>query len=83
IGNCIVFNHLEEYYPEGVRLFKEMRDYHDIDIPTGICSNLSEEEMETMIDIALGLVPLWENALGDNWEQIMTRDKLKALYQKM
>ena len=39
--------------------------------------------MESMIDIALSLVPLWENALGDDWEAIATRDKLRNLYLKM
>jgi len=83
IGNCIVFNHLEDYYPEGVQLFKEMTTYHNIEIPEGICSELTEAQMDTMIDIALSLVPLWENALGDDWEQIMTREKLRNLYLKM
>tara|TARA_A100000171_G_scaffold53121_2_gene77187 strand:+ start:4646 stop:6460 length:1815 start_codon:yes stop_codon:yes gene_type:complete len=83
VGNCIVFDHLHEYYPKDVALFKEMVKLHDINIPQNICANLTEDQMETMIDIALGLVPLWENALGDDWETIMTRDKLKALYLKM
>jgi len=83
IGNCIVFDHLEEYYPEGVRLFKEMKEYHNIHLPKGLCSNLTDYQMNTMIDIALSLAPLWENALGDDWERIMTRDKLRELYLKM
>jgi len=36
-----------------------------------------------MVDVALVLEPLWENALGADWKQIMTRDKIKELYQKM
>ncbi len=83
IGNCIVFDHIEEYYPEGVGLFKKMKDYHNIELPQGICNNLTEYQMDTMIDIALSLVPLWENALGDDWKSIMTRDKLRELYLKM
>lgn len=83
VGNCIVFDHLEEYYPDGVAMFKEMREKHDVDIPQGICKDLTEAQMNTMIDIALSLRPLWENALGENWDQIMTRDKLQALYEKM
>lgn len=83
IGNCIVFDHLLEYYPEGVTLFKEMKALHQIELPQGICKNLTETQMETMIDIALSLVPLWENALGTEWETIMTRDKVRELYQKM
>jgi len=83
IGNCIVFDHLEEYYPEGVRIFKEMKDYHNIKLPQGICNNLTEYQINTMIDIALSLVPLWENALGDDWKSKITRDKLQDLYLKM
>ncbi|WP_034261973.1 iron-containing alcohol dehydrogenase family protein [Altibacter lentus] len=83
IGNCIVFDHLAEFYPKDVALFKKMVKQHNIDIPTGLCSNLSEAQLNTMIDIALSLVPLWENALGEHWETIMTRDKLKELYIKM
>lgn len=83
IGNCIVFDHLEEYYPEGVRLFKQMKQKHGISLPQGLCSGLTEQQMEIMMDIALGLAPLWENALGENWEHIMTREKLRQLYLKM
>jgi len=83
IGNCIVFDHLGEYYPEGVAIFKKMKKKNKIKLPQNICGNISEEQMETMIDIALSLVPLWENALGDNWESIMTREKLKKMYLRM
>jgi 3-deoxy-alpha-D-manno-octulosonate 8-oxidase len=83
IGNCIVFNYLEDYYPEGVAIFKKMVKKHQIDIPKGICSNLSVEQMETMINVALSLEPLWENALGKDWKKIMTREKVRAMYLKM
>ena len=83
IGNCIVFDHLEEFYPEGVKLFKQMKAKHNITLPQGICANLSDKEFDTMINISLSLEPLWENALGKNWKKRMTPQKLKELYQKM
>ena len=82
IGNCIVMNHLEEYYPAGVEEFKFMVEKNKIEIPVGICANLTEAQFDEMINISLSLKPLWENALGSNWESIMTRDKLRALYEK-
>jgi 3-deoxy-alpha-D-manno-octulosonate 8-oxidase len=82
IGNCIVMNHLEEYYPAGVEEFKFMVEKNNIQIPTGICDNLTEAQFDEMINISLSLKPLWENALGSNWESIMTREKLRALYEK-
>src|SRR5690606_38991021 len=48
IGNCIVFDHLEEFYPEGVAMFKEMVKKHGIFLPKGICKNLTDEQMNTM-----------------------------------
>ncbi|MAN58612.1 MAG: alcohol dehydrogenase, partial [Flavobacteriaceae bacterium] len=83
IGNCIVFDHLEDFYPNDVVLFKKMVKEHDIEIPKGLCKDLPEKDIDTMIDISLSLVPLWENALGDDWEQIMTRERLRELYRKM
>jgi 3-deoxy-alpha-D-manno-octulosonate 8-oxidase len=83
VGNCIVFNHLEEYYPEGVREFKKMVEKNGIHIPQNICADLSDEQFDKMIDVSLGMKPLWENALGKDWEKIITRKKLRDLYQKL
>ncbi|MDB5275579.1 MAG: iron-containing alcohol dehydrogenase [Ferruginibacter sp.] len=83
IGNCIVFNHLEDYYPEGVKEFKYMVEKNQIDIPQNICANLTNEEFDKMIDVSLGMKPLWENALGKNWEQQITRTTLRKLYEKL
>lgn len=83
IGNCIVMNHLEEYYPAGVKEFKLMVEKNQIEIPQGICKGLSNEQFETMMNVSLGMKPLWENALGKDWESIMTREKLRALYERL
>ena len=83
IGNCIVMNQLEEYYPEGVTEFKKMVAKSGAEIPRGICAGLTEEQFETMINVSMGMKPLWENALGKNWEQVMTREKLRELYGKL
>ena len=83
IGNCIVFDHLEEFYPEGVKLFKTMKKKHNITLPQGLCAELSDQDFDIMINVALSLEPLWENAVGKHWKKTITKEKLKALYQKM
>lgn len=83
IGNCIVFDHLEEYYPEGVQEFKRMVEKNNIDIPKNICAGLTDEQFDKMIDVSLAMKPLWENALGKDWEKKMTREKLRTLYEKL
>jgi len=83
VGNCIVMNHLDEFYPAGVAEFKHMVEKNGIEIPAGICSGLTDEQFDQMIDVSLGMKPLWENALGADWEKKMTRDRLRALYEKL
>ncbi len=83
IGNCIVFDHLEEYYPEGVKLFKQMKTVNNIELPKGICADLDDVQFDIMIDIALSLEPLWENALGSHWKSKISRKDLLTLYKKM
>lgn len=83
IGNCIVFNHLEEFYPEGVKEFHQMVKQNGIDIPVGVTKGLTDEQFDTMINVSLGMAPLWENALGKNWQDQMTRERLRALYERL
>lgn len=83
IGNCIVFDKLEEFYPEGVKEFKHMVEKNRIDIPQNICAGLTDAQFDTMINVSLGMKPLWENALGKGWESIMTRERLRKLYEQL
>jgi len=83
IGNCLVFQHLEEFYPEGVELFNIMKEENGIQLPKGICAHLNNSDYDTMITIAMGMEPLWENAIGSNWREVITPDKLRSIYEKI
>ena len=83
VGNCLVFQHLEEYYPEGVQLFGQMLEKHQIELPKGVCASLSHDDFEAMINVALAMDPLWENALGRDWKKIVDPKKLRSIYEKI
>ncbi len=83
VGNCIVFDKLEKYYPEGVATFKKMKEYHNITIPKGVCANVTEDQLNVMTRVALSLEPLWENALGSDWKSKINADKLKEIYRSL
>ncbi|MBU1343413.1 MAG: iron-containing alcohol dehydrogenase, partial [Proteobacteria bacterium] len=83
IGCCIVFDYLEDFYPDGVKEFRTMTKKCGIELPRGLVKPLQEEQIEKMVTVALGLDPLWENCLGRDWKNIMTRDKARSLFLKM
>ena len=83
LGNCLVFKHLGVYYPEGVALFEQMMKKQGIELPQNLCAGLTEDELDIMCDVALQMEPLWENALGSEWQQLVNRQVLKEIYKKI
>ncbi len=83
IGNCMVFKELEEFYPDGVRAFREMLVRHRIELPRRVTRELPVEQVDRMVTVSLGLAPLWRNALGPDWERQMTRERLRALFARV
>jgi len=60
-----------------------MMEKHNINLPRNLVAGIEKDKLEKMVDVALVLEPLWENALGAGWREIMTREKIKELYQRM
>ncbi len=83
IGNCIVFNQLEEFYSEDVQTFWTMLEKQNIDLPRDLTAGLEAPQVDKMVEVAMGLDPLWTNALGPNWKNVMTPEKVRELLLKM
>ena len=83
IGNCIVFNQLDEFYPEGVKEFRAMVKNNNIELPVGFNANRTPGEIEQMIDVSLTLIFMWAHVCGPDWQKIITREKLRGLLMKM
>jgi len=82
-GNCVAMQALEELYPDGVRDFRRMAERAGVEVPKGVTRGLAPERLEKMVDVSLGMAPLWANALGEDWQRKMTRERLAALYQRL
>jgi len=83
LGNCLVFQHLEDYYPEGVQLFRKMMEKQGVVLPRGICAGLTSHDLETMVQVSLDMVPLWENALGPDWRSQVNPELLEGIYRRI
>lgn len=83
IGNCIVFNQLTDFYPDDIALFRKMMSINNINLPVEVCKKISDHELDTMVNIAMNLDPLWQNAIGFNWRDKITEDYIKSIYKRM
>tara|TARA_B100001063_G_scaffold238952_1_gene261804 strand:- start:3491 stop:4561 length:1071 start_codon:yes stop_codon:yes gene_type:complete len=83
LANCIIFNHLEEYYGSHVKTFKKILNKHKITLPTNLSSKFNQDKIDKMIDTALLMERPLENAFGENWKNIFTREEIESVYKKL
>jgi len=83
IANCIAYNHLEEFYPEGVQEFKLMLQKHDINLPKSITADCTDDQIDKMVAISWALTHMWHHAFGEDWEKKISKEKIKELFIRM
>jgi len=82
-ANCLAFNHLEDYYPEGVNEFRQMLLKHQITLPQNISKDWTEEQLTEMAHVAYNLPHMWMHAVGTDWKEKITIDLIKNLYKRL
>ncbi|CAG0906817.1 unnamed protein product [Cyprideis torosa] len=82
-ANCIAFNHLEEFYGDGVKKFKEMVARHEVPLPQNRAANWTEDEIMKMAQVAYNLPHMWHHALGEDWKNKISVEKIADLYRRM
>lgn len=82
-ANCVIFQHLEDIYPDGVKEFKEMIRKHKIELPQGLSKSWSDETITKMAAVSYNLPFMWNHAFGDNYKAIATMDYIKDLFRRL
>lgn len=82
-ANCLAFQHLEDYYPEGVKEFKQMLAKHKVSLPQGLSKEWSDDEITAMAQVAYNLHHMWNHAIGTDWQEKISLDTIKKLYERM
>lgn len=83
VANCIVMNVMDEFYPCEVDEFKRMVDRHRIEIPRGICRDLSDAQFHALYDATIVHAKPLANALGEQFKDILTFDKVVSIFKRM
>ncbi len=82
-ANCVVFQHLEDFYPEGVKEFKTMLEKHQIQLPQGLSKAWSDETITAMSQVAYNLTHMWRHAIGEDWQTKLTLKDIEALFRRL
>jgi len=83
IANCIVMRAMEEFYPDVYTEFWEMVAKQGVEIPEGICKDLTDVQFEALINATVIHQKPLTNALGENFREILTNEKVISIFKKM
>lgn len=82
-ANCITMMAMEEFYPKEYKEFMTMAEKNNIEIKRNICQDLTEEQYSNLYKSSImHEVPL-RNALGKDFKEILTFEKVTQLFKKM
>ncbi len=82
-ANCVIFQHLEDIYPNGVKDFKLMLKKNNIQLPQNLSKEWNEETITAMAQVSFNLPFMWHHAFGDDYQNIATLDYIKNLFKRL
>ena len=83
VANCIVMNVMDEFYPRETEEFRRMTHQHGISLPTGLCRHLEEAQYRALYDATIVHSRPLSNALGDQFIERLTFDKVTEIFRLM
>ena len=83
IANCIALNALEEFYPAEHAEFRTMLEKQQVELPSGVCSGLSDERFARLVASTVVHVKPLTNALGPDFRDVLTDDRVVDIFRRM
>ena len=83
IANCYALSALADIYPEQHAEVAEWMARQGIDLPKGICRNLTDEQYRQLYGASIVHEKPLSNSLGPDFKQILTLEKVTAIYKSM
>ena len=83
VANCVVLNVMGEFYPEAHREFRKMIDLQKVELPRGVCANLTDDLRRALIAATIKHEKPLTNALGTEFRATLTDARIISLFEKM
>ena len=74
---------MKEFYPAAYDEFWSCVEKHDVDIPKGLCRNLTDLQHEELFNATIVHEKPLTNALGEGFKEILTRERVREIFLQM
>ena len=83
LANCIVMNVMDEFYPNESQEFRQMLERQAVFLPRGICADATRDVFDRLYASTIIHEKPLRNALGDQFRNILTPEKVAELFSRM
>jgi 3-deoxy-alpha-D-manno-octulosonate 8-oxidase len=83
VANCIVMRAMEDFYPASYEEFWKLAEHQRIEIPANVCKDLTDKQYNDLIQATIIHERPLSNALGANFRNILTDEKVIDIFKKM
>lgn len=83
VSNCIVMRAMAPFYPRQYDEFWSMVEKQGISIPKGVCQEMSSEQYDQLFNATIIHTKPLTNALGKDFKNILTKDRVISLFMEM
>jgi 3-deoxy-alpha-D-manno-octulosonate 8-oxidase len=83
LANCITMRAMQEFYPDEYIEFWNLVERQNVTIPKGLCSKLSKSDFMALYQSTIIHEKPLTNALGLNYRNILTLEKVTELFKMM
>ena len=83
IANCITMMAMESFYPQEYSEFRTMVEKQEIEIPSGICADISDAEFKKLYQATVMHEKPLTNALGESFLETLTEKRVRKIFESM
>ncbi len=83
IANCYALSVLQDIYPEPYEIFMEMLKKQKVNLPKGICKNLTAEQYDALYEASIVHEKPLINRLGEKYKEILTKENVIDRFKRM
>lgn len=83
LANCLVLMAMKEFYPIERQIIIEAIERQNISFPKGLCNYLNESQYEKLYESSIVHEKLLINGLGEDFKKILTREKVREIFERI
>jgi len=83
VANCVTMRAMEDFYPQGYQEFWNMVDKQGINVPIDVCQSLTDNQYDQLYSSTVIHEKPLINALGENFNNVLTKERVIEIFKKM